>query len=195
LLVVVVIDIANEEISLYLCLILSGIFGVIVLKDIFDDKRNQRASNKEWTTLRKLALVGQSTGQKDATGRDVVRTLKEADQRGEMMQQVEKAKAAINKSANTGGGMDKRKFTNPLMMMEKRDSDDESDASTDEETVTPTSKGGAQLQLIQASARLGTGATLHASRSVAKAETPLHMHTGAPRLAVTSGEAHALERE
>ena len=50
------IDIANEEISLYLCLILSGIFGGIVLKDVFDDKKNQQASGKEWSALRKLAL-------------------------------------------------------------------------------------------------------------------------------------------
>eukprot|EP01043_Picozoa_sp_COSAG02_P030366 COSAG02_NODE_1934_length_10318_cov_74.374009_7_plen_480_part_00 len=188
LLVVVVIDVANEEISLYLCMILSSIFGVIVLNDMFADKKNQMASNKEWRLMRKLALVGQSTGQVDATGRSVFRTLKEADQRGEILQQVEVAKAAINKSEKPAGGSDRRRFANPLGAA--FDTGADSDASTDEEG-TPTTKGARQLQLIQASARLGGGSAL----PVGNADKPLHVHRGAPRLAVTDGEARAMERE
>ena len=75
-----------------------------------------------------------------------------------MMQQVEKAKAAIDKSASKKDGVDKRRFASPLMAMENPGSDAESDASTDEETPTPTSKGQRQLNLIHASTRLGGAA-------------------------------------
>ena len=53
LLLVVVIDIANEEISLYLCLILSMFFLVFVVRDVWADRKNERKSKATWDIARR----------------------------------------------------------------------------------------------------------------------------------------------
>eukprot|EP01043_Picozoa_sp_COSAG02_P021100 COSAG02_NODE_1061_length_14864_cov_7.878090_3_plen_889_part_00 len=58
LLVVVVIDIANEDISFYLCLILSGIFAVLVVIDYKRDRDTEHRAGQQWNKLQTLQFTG-----------------------------------------------------------------------------------------------------------------------------------------
>ena len=111
--------------------------------DMLADKKNESVSKQQWGKVRKLALLGDSSGDK----------LKQAEQKGELTNQVIKAKRAIEKSEVKVGALDRKKFTNPLMM--KAGGDVHSDASSDEDTPTPTSGARNQVQLIKASVRMG----------------------------------------
>lgn len=57
LLVVVVIDIANEEISFFLCLILSGIFSVLVALDYKRDKQTEQRAGQYWNKIQTLSFT------------------------------------------------------------------------------------------------------------------------------------------
>ena len=80
LLLVVVIDIANEEISLYLCLILSMFFLVFVMRDVWADRKNERKSKATWDIARR----------KQASG-----VLAQENEEGDRRQQVEQARLAV----------------------------------------------------------------------------------------------------
>ena len=80
LLLVVVIDIANEEISLYLCLILSMFFLVFVVRDVWADRKNERKSKATWDIARR----------KQASG-----VLAQEYEEGDHRRQVEQMKLAV----------------------------------------------------------------------------------------------------
>ena len=208
LLVVVVIDIANEDISLYLCLVLSSIFSVLVVHDMVHDKQKMKESKLEWGNMRKLVFVGQDTGKVNANGKKIYRDLAEAERYGERLQEVKKAEEAIKKTANEteknkGAKKDEklskrskseRKFVNPLSADDgpspgtSGGSDSGEDSTDEDEGATPTNRGQKQLHLIQASTRLGNGNGRAKRR-------PNGNGREQALLPVTDGEAEALGRE
>ena len=96
LLVVVVIDIANESISFYLCMMLSSVFFALVLRDIHGVRIQEAVAASGWAQVRKSTLT---------------RTLKDKNEAGRLQQSLSSEEMEADKSDDSP----KAKILNPLV--------------------------------------------------------------------------------
>ena len=54
--VVVIVDIADQTKSVYLCMVLSGVFAFLTIKDIIQNAKTKSVAEKKWHSLRKLQV-------------------------------------------------------------------------------------------------------------------------------------------
>ena len=172
LLVVVVIDIANEDISLFLAIILSIIFMVLVARDWTTDKVRSKKGKQEWKKIKVLQVKGtlsldNARGEKEAAVAVTNLTLEKKSKNN--------SKKKGNQKDDKKDEKKEMKFQNPIFGDGGGRTGDESDDSGDnsgddsgEEATTPVAKGQSQFDIIKASTRMAGGGGFVASSSTGK---------------------------